>query len=442
MNIKSKLSTIAVLAALVGCSVTNTGNPAQETPDNSETPRGIELVRSSLERESKPSVSADDRDRFASDSRDFALDLYGQVSGNKGNVFISPYSVRIALAMVYAGAEGKTKSEMADALKFTLADSTLHRAFNATDLALAERPNEVEPTEKGDKNTGEVKLHLVNGAFLQKGMEFKKPFLDTLASNYGAGLFAADFKGNAERERLAINDWVEAQTATRIKDLLDPKAVSALTRFVLVNTVYFKGSWANPFMTEYTKDAAFHAPSGDVTVRMMSGGAEKYAEGDGYVAVELSYVAPALRMLIVLPDEGRFEEIEKGFDREFFDGVRAALGNQSVSLALPKFTFEFGVKLNDAMKALGIEQAFVLGDADFSGITGDKSLYVDGIIHKTFVAVDERGTEAAAATAVVGAAGSVPKPVTCDRPFLFVIYDEPTGQILFLGRLTDPTPSK
>src|SRR5690606_13824645 len=235
--------------------------------------------------------------------------------------------------------------------------------------------------------------------------------------------------------------WVEENTNQRIVDLLPPNSIDESVALVLVNTIYFKGSWLDEFDPANTRDEVFHAPGGDVTVAMMNGYAEQYTEGDGYQALELPYIAPAVRMLFILPQAGRFEEIESGLDRAFFDQVRAAVSRWSVTLKVPKFSFETSFGLTSALQAMGVQQLFQPGVADLSGIAGGPGdLYVSDTFHSTFVAVDEQGTEAAAATAVVTSGTSAPPPADffLDRPFLFAIVDDPTGQVLFVGRVMQP----
>jgi serpin B len=358
-------------------------------------------------------------------------------------VFVSPYSVRAALGMLYAGAEGETEDEMTSALRWQLSEPALHAAFNAADLELAGRKSEQRPGRDGEPSQGDLELRVANGAFGRKGVEFSGRFLDVLARHYGAGMFTADFATDPEPGRLAINAWVEEKTADRIQDLLPKGSVDRQTNLVLVNAIYFKASWQRSFLPSMTADGVFHDPRGDVTVPLMFGGADLYERGDGYQATELAYVAPAVRMLFVLPDEGRFAEIEAALDRNLFDKIRSDFDHYMVLLKLPKFRFESQHPLKTALQALGMKRAFEPGAADFSDIarTGEP-LYVDEVFHKTFIALDEQGTEAAASTAIVMQALSAPPRVdlVLDRPFLFVIYDEPTGQILFVGRLMHPAP--
>jgi len=427
--------TCAVLWALAACNATNTGNPGLDAP------RGIELVRSKLERESDPNVPDAEASQFGNDSRDFAFGLYRELRGSDENLFYSPYSVSAALGMTYGGARSETKTEMANALRFTLGDEALHRVFNATGLALTKRAEEQPKSSEGPAGGTGFELDVVNAAFLAKDMTFVDDYLDLLAVNYGAGLYRADF-GSPEQQRLAINDWVAERTRTRIQGLLPGGSITQYVVCVLVNAIYFKASWLEPFDPKLTETATFHSPAGDREVQMMNDRtALQYMRGEGYAALSLPYVSPSVRMLFILPDEGRFGDFEAGLDRARFDEATSALSEHDVRLKVPKFSFEFEVKLKDTMKALGMNLAFSNSGADFSGLAGRPGeIWVDGIYHKAFVALDEQGTEAAASTAVVFVAESA-KPQAdffLDRPFLFAIYDEPTGQILFIGRLLDP----
>jgi serpin B len=336
---------------------------------------------------------------------------------------------------------------MMSALHFDLPEPELHAAFNATDLALSGRPNELagdrgagsgEPKSTGDG----LQLNVVNGAFVRRGAELYHPYLDVLAQNYDTGMFVADFAADPDASRKSINDWVLEQTHDRIEELLPEGSITPDVLLVLVNAIYFKASWLTPFDAGRTVPATFHGKGGEVEVQMMHGFAERYAEGDGWQALALPYISPDVNMLFVLPADGRFDEIESGLDRAFVDRIRTTLSERSVDTQVPRFRFESEVKLGPVLQALGMKLAFAAGQADLSGIIGKPGdVFVDDVYHKAFVAVDEQGTEAAAATAIVTKTTSAPQPATfvADRPFLFLIYDDPTGQILFVGRLTDPS---
>lgn len=417
---------------VAACTVSNTGNP-----HNGSHPEGIELVRSQLERDTEPQINGDDGLQFASDQRALAFDLFRQLGADDANAFISPYSIATALAMTYAGSEAQTKAEMATALRFSLPESTLHAAFNSLDLALARRSSELAEMAKGDP----FQLETMNATFIERSEPVQSEFLDVLALNYDAGAFLADFVNQPERERTAINGWVSDQTKQRIEDLLPNSSITSNTRLVLVNTIYFKGSWLIKFDPKNTAEAVFHASTGDVSVKMMhSTVRRRYARGSDYQAVELPYVSPSVRMLVVLPDEGKLAAVQAKLQTGLFDEARAGQRESMVELSMPRFTFRSELKLKPSLEALGMSSAFG-SMADFSKIAGPPGyLFIDDVYHQAVVAVDEAGTEAAASTAVVFTTRSGVEYVTLtlDRPFLFFIYDEPTGQILFEGRLSQP----
>jgi serpin B len=420
-----------VLCGLLGaCSVTNTGNP--HVASNDSHPEGITLLRSELARDTTPQLSEDEQAQFGADQRKLTFALYAQLSKDNPNLFFSPYSIATALAMVYAGAKAETKQEMATALSFSLPEPTLHAAFNATALALAERESELEPGNAGDG----FELSINNANFAHSGLDVQPAFLDVLATHYDAGLFVADFSA-AERERMAINAWVSERTAKRVDEVLPPGSLDERTRMVLVNSIYFKGSWQHAFKPENTFDSPFHSPDGDKIVPMMSGKVSRYLRADGYQAAELQYISPKVRMLLILPDEGKLAEVEQRLTTGLFDEARSGLAEQNVYLRLPRFSFSNAYDLVPVFRALGMARAFK--DADFSGIAGAPGyLFIGGIYHQAFIGIDEKGSEAAAATAVVFTTRSVDPSFTFDRPFLFAIYDDPTGQILFAGKLSDP----
>lgn len=430
---RARVQQCVLLSIVSACTVTNTGNPNSEPG-----PEGLELLRSKLARDQTPDVSDADLARFSSDQRAFAFDLYGQVAAPGENVFFSPYSIATALAMTYAGAEGETKDEMTSALRFTLPEPALHAAFNALDLALEGRARELGPEDSGDG----FALRTLNASFVQRDYAFKEPFLDVLAAHYDSGLYLADFAAAPDRERQAINAWVYDRTEERIEELLPEMSIVGLTRAVLVNTIYFKGSWLHEFDPARTTPETFHASGGDTEVPMMHAMLEvRYAEGPSYQAVALPYLSRAVRMMVLLPAEGELEAVEAELKSGLFDTARAALSEYTVDLSLPRFSFRAETKLADALKELGMERAFTMGAADFSRIGGAPGeLYVDNVYHQAFVAVDEEGTEAAAATAVVinDESASPVATMRVDRPFLFFVYDDPTGQILFGGRLSEP----
>jgi serpin B len=340
--------------------------------------------------------------------------------------------------MTYAGARGETETQMADTLDFLLSQDDLHPAFNALALELASRGEGAQ----GKDDEG-FRLNIVNAIWGQKDYAFLNSFLDTLAVNYGAGLRLLDFINETEAARVTINDWVAEQTEGRIEDLIPQGALNAWTRLVLTNAIYFNAAWLNPFDEGGTYDGTFHRLDGSqVTVPMMRQTESfGYGEGDGYQAVALPYDGNELDMVILLPDSGQFEAFEAALSAETVAGIIDDISYQKVALTMPQFEFESEFSLKEALAALGMPIAFDDSQADFSGMAGNQELYISDVIHKAFVSVDEEGTEAAAATAVIIAASAAPAEpvtVTIDRPFIFLIRDIESGAILFVGRTMNP----
>jgi len=395
------------------------------------------VVHSDKPRTTSPQASQTDLKRLTEGNSDFAFELYQKLRVADGNLFFSPYSISQALAMTYAGARGETETQMADTLRFMLPQDSLHNTFNNLDIELSQRGDGAEgKDEKG------FRLNIVNAIWGQSGYDFLAEFLDTLAENYGAGLRTLDFAKETEESRITINDWVSDQTEGRIKDLIPQGAIDALTRLVLTNAIYFNAAWQFPFEEDATSDGAFHLLDGKkITVPMM-GQTESfgYAEGGNYQAVELPYDGQELSMVILLPTSGQFADFESSMNYEMAARIISDIKSQQVSLTMPKFEFESEFSLSKTLAAMGMPVAFSM-NADFSGMTGNRDLYIDDVLHKAFVSVDEAGTEAAAATAVMmrlTAMPGIPVVVTIDRPFIFLIRDIETGAILFIGRVSNP----
>jgi serpin B len=398
-----------------------------------------ELLKSDKKLITSPDVSTNEQALLVEGTSDFSFELYQALKGKEGNIFYSPYSISLALAMTYAGARGETAQQMADTLHFLLGQDKLHPAFNWLDAELASRGKDAQ----GKDGEG-FKLNIVNAIWGQKDYEFLPAFLDILAENYGAGLRILDFTTEAEKSRLAINKWVSDQTEGHIKDLIPPGVINELTRFVLTNAIYFNAAWEHPFDKKMTADGPFYLiDGGQVTVPMMEQ-AEffGYTEGEGYQAVELPYDGDELSMVILLPGSGKFEAFEEGLQAQQVYDIISDLQLTDVMLTMPKFEFDSEFSLNDILAGMGMPDAFSLYEADFSGMTGSADLFIWGVVHKAFVAVDEAGTEAAAATAVIEApsAGPPESPVqvTIDHPFIFLIRDIETGAIIFVGRILNP----
>jgi serpin B len=425
-----------LLSLMVSCVGTRTGNPG-----SIDGPEGADVAKSNLARATDPQLSAVDVKTFGADNRDFALALYKRLAQNSDNLFFSPYNISTALAMTYAGANADTASEMETALHFSLGQSKLHQAFNATAYALAAREMQlVDNVMSGDG----LKLSTDNQAWSRKGVHFLDSYLDLLAQNYAAGLFLLDFS-DPERARAVINRWVAQQTHERVPDVLPAHALGPNTPLVLTSVIYFKGSWLSPFAASLTDTADFHSVAGDSQVQMMHASASlDYAALEGFRMVKLPYLSKAVSLLAVLPPEGDLQQAAQRLDARLFDALVANLSSNEVHLGLPKWQFTASFKPKETLLELGMHAAFDPSAADFSKMTGSRGLFIQEIYHQAFVAVDEYGTEAAAATAVVfgdaGVSFPVEPPVELkfDRPFMFAIYDEPTGQILFMGQVTQP----
>ncbi len=396
-------------------------------------------LRSELERESSPSVGSSDLEALVAGNTAFALDLYHELSGKYDNLFYSPYSISLALAMTYGGARSDTELEMAETLHFNLTQAHLHPAFNALDLELESRG---EPIEMPDGEQEGFKINIANSIWGQVDYTFLEEYLDLLALNYGAGMRLVDYVAAAEQARQEINAWVSDETEGRIEDLIPEGAVDQMTRLVLANAIYFNAAWMHPFNEEATQDGAFYLlDGGRVTVPMMhQSESMRYAKGDGYQIVERAYVGGQMAMDIILPDQGEFEAIERAMDSEWLDAALAALDGRQVSLSMPRFEFESQIGLSQVLIAMGMPTAFGSG-ADFSAMDGGRNLFISDVLHKAFVSVDEEGTEAAAATAVIMSLTAIMDPpieVSVDRPFIFLIRDIQTGAVLFIGRVMNP----
>ncbi len=397
-----------------------------------------ELIQSEKQRVTSPDVNEADLAVLVNGNSAFAFDLYQVLRETSGNFFYSPYSISLALAMTYAGARGETAQQMADTLYFTLPHERMHPSFNSLDIELSQRGEGA----KGKDEEG-FRLNIANALWGQESYKFLSEFLDGLAENYGAGLRLLDFVNEPEESRITINNWVSDQTEGKIKDLIPQDVIDALTRLVLTNTIYFNAAWQYLFNENMTEDGPFYLlDGGKVTVPMMrqveSFG---YAKGDGYQAVELPYDGRELSMVILLPQTDQFDTFEGSLDAQRVDAIVKDLALRRVALMMPKFEFKSSFSLKETLAAMGMPVAFS-GGADFSGMTGNRDLFIADVIHEAFVSVDEAGTEAAAATAVVmtmTASPGAPVEVTVDHPFIFLIRDIKTGAILFFGRVVNPS---
>ena len=385
-----------------------------------------------------PSTAQPNVDSLARDNTAFALDIYRELASSPGNLILSPYSISSALAMTYAGARGETERQIARALCFSMGQDALHPAF----AALQARIDEVRQSD-------DLTLSIANSLWPQAGFKIRDGYTKTVKLNYGVSITPVDYKAQPEAARRAINSWTAERTGGRIQDLVPEGVIDGFTRLVLVNAVYFLGKWAEPFDFKTTKPAPFYpAPGESIETPMMTQVKDLlYADLDSLQALRLQYQGKSLSMLILLPRAPyTLEQLEGDISVSALESWESALGRPEVKVFLPKFkmTHEFG--LDKALNSLGMVDAFLPGKADFSGISGGRdTLFISAVLHKAFVEVDEKGTEAAAATAVPMTIGAVMNPVgpppvfRADHPFLFLIQHNRSGSILFIGRVADPT---
>ncbi len=383
-------------------------------------------------------LSADAR-AVAKDNNEFAFDLYGQLAKSDGNLFVSPYSISSALSMTYAGAKGKTAEEMASTLHLALPQNKLHAA--AGNLMKHFNTKLFDPPP--------YQLSVANALWGQKGFSFLPDFVRTTEVNYGAKLAELNFMASPDASRQTINAWVEKQTKDKIKKLIPPGAITVDTRLVLTNAIYFKSPWQNKFLEKDTKKEDFTLASGKKVKASMMAKLEKtrYVNTGALQAVTIPYQAHALEMIVLLPkDAAGLAQLEKGLTVAQLDQLLKKMKTHDVNLKLPKFKVTSEFQLKDTLSQMGMPTAFT-GNADFSGMTTQQKLFISAVIHKAFVDVNEAGTEAAAATAVIMMGGGVPQPAPkanfhADHPFLFLIRENATGSILFMGRVASPAEAQ
>jgi serpin B len=402
-------------------------------------------ARSSLSRDTSPSVSAADQQAFEQGNASFAFSMYGtlRAADPSSNLFFSPYSMSSALARTYAGAGGQTAAEIAKAMGFTLPPERLHPAFDWVDLQLASRAG---PTGPGTGESGTpFSLHVSNSLWGDRRLTFQQPFLDTLAVDYGSGVEVVDFAGAPDPSRQAINQWVSDQTVGKVPQLLPSGSIKPETLFVLVNAIYFQAGWASTFDASGTSPQTFTRADGttEQVPTMMQTSTFAYAEAPGWQAVELPYIGGQVAMEVVLPAEGAGAGFDAALTSAQFASMVGGMTPQDVRLSLPKVQVagaSFSIKT--ALQALGMQTAFTPA-ADFTPMTPGGAEISDAF-HQSFLSVDETGTEAAAATAVVGADATVALPpphivdMAVSRPFFLAIRDVPTGTILFAGKIQEP----
>ncbi|HUE40783.1 MAG TPA: serpin family protein [Chthoniobacterales bacterium] len=402
-------------------------------------------------------LRAADFDLAAKATNQLGVDLHRQLAHGDDNLCLSPYSIESALAMTFAGADGETRVEMAHVLHFPNDGDAIHTSFASLQRSLDEMSKKTAKIAEQSKKEGgpsePITLSIANRLFAQSGYDFRDPFRELVRKFYGAPFEALDFKKNPEAARAHINQWVADQTRDRIRDLIPPNGADATTRLVLANAIYLKAPWADEFSDFFTKPKPFHVRGGSaVDVPTMRGVKPYgYAKRIGFTAVTLPYSGSELQFLILIPDQvNGLHAIEARLTAEILKQCAKLDAKRDVDLEFPKFRFEPPtIQLVENLKSLGMKTAFdhPHGSVNFDKISPrkpDQYLAISSVFHKTFIGVDEKGTEAAAATAVAFEVASIaapkPKPVVvkADRPFLYAIQHVPSGACLFLGRVTDP----
>ncbi len=432
-----RLLSLAVLA--VGASQTLTA--CGETADG---PRRSDMTSAELEQVSSQVVRAPgslkDLPAAVASLHALGAGLYSRLAARDGNLALSPYSAGVALALAANGAVGPTQDEMLGVL-----DAADVESLNSGLNALTAYVDSLAGTRRReDGTTAELRLTTANTLFGQRSTAWEQDFLDTLAREYSAGMIGVDYVGDPEAARNAINRWTAERTADKIRELLAEGTVHPLTRLVLVNAVYLKAPWESVFEDFLTEPRPFTRVDGTVvTVPTMTNPvlATTVVTGDGWQAARLPYAGRALAMTVVLPDEGRLADVESQVGE---GGLPQMLGRgepAQLALSLPRWTFRTNAGLGEALEQLGMRLAFDPAAADLSAMTVEQQLFVEAVVQEVFIAVDEEGTEAAAATAVLAGTTSAPitEPFVVDRPFLFVIHDVEHGTPLFVGRVVDPS---
>ena len=396
-------------------------------------------------------------DLAAKATNGLAVDLHRQLAKGNDNLCVSPYSIESALAMTFAGADGDTRAEMARVLHFASDSSDVAPSFALLQHSLEEMTVKTAELVKKSKEFGgptePITLNIANRLFAQKDYDFRQDFLSLVKQDYGAAFEPIDFTANPAAAAQHINKWVADQTRDKIRDLIPENALNKLTRLVLANALYLKAAWADAFSAKATQPESFHVRGGaPINAPMMRKTARfGYAKRQGFSAISVPYVGDDLQFLVLLPDEvNGLHAVESTLSAEILAEC-AKLQAQDIDLHLPKFKLEPPtIALAETLQELGMKSAFDIpqGSANFDKMAPRKPndyLYISNVFHKTFIAVDEKGTEAAAATAVVmmrATAIARPKPppieVKVDRPFIYAIQHVPSGLCLFLGRVTDP----
>ena len=373
-------------------------------------------------------------DNVVNANNQFALDLYSKYKSKEGNIFFSPYSISTALAMTYEGAKRETAQEMQSVFHFSEDNNTRRGGY-------ADLYSEINKKDK------KYKLHTANALWAEKDFHFSNDYFNVVEQYYNGKVTNLNFKQEAEKSRKTINNWIEDQTNNKIKDLIPTGVIDGLTRLVLTNAIYFKGEWVEQFNKDDTKSKDFKiTPDNIIKVPLMRRTDDKaifnYIDDSNLQILEMPYSGEDLSMLVLLPKNNNLKALEDSLSVEKLSKWKEDLKEQRVNIYIPKFKFETKYFMTETLKEMGMPIAFS-PSADFSGMTGEKNLFISDVIHQAFVDVNEEGTEAAAATAVVMKLTASPNaPIIptfrADHPFIFIIQQNNTGNILFMGKVVDP----
>jgi len=361
----------------------------------------------------------------------FAFDLYKKISLKPENMFYSPFSISAAMGMAYTGSKGNTETQIAHVMHF----ASNNAAFPASYQAYLKTINAL--------NKDEINIYTANSFWAQADFKFKKEFVGIIRDYFSGEITNVDFVKEAEKCRVDINKWVEGKTNNKIENLIQPGLIDNLTRLVLVNAIYFKAPWEMPFDTKATKKMDFNTSAANVvSADFMTGENNyKYYTEDKFSAIEIPYAKGSLSMIVILPADNDLAGLQKSMDNALYQKIVSGLTQKKVRLILPKFKATSEFELSDVLKEMGMPEAFS-DKADFSGMTGRKDLKISKVVHKAFIDVNESGTEAAAATAVIIRIKAMPVNAIefkADHPFMFVIRENTNGSILFAGNIYDPT---
>lgn len=411
--IKKLISFFLFLMILSGCANGGGASSTTKADDSKSTPEGVNKIINS--------------------NNQFAFDLYLKLKDvpeyNESNIFFSPYSISVALGMTYEGAKGETAEEIQSVFYFPEDENIRKPSF-------AKIYNQINKVDK------KYELHTANALWAQKDYKFLEEYINTIEKYYVGKVTNVDFINATEDARVTINKWVEEQTNNKIKNLIPAGVLNTLTRLVLTNAIYFKGLWIKQFDKEETREEDFKvSPEKTVKVDMMSIAGEEfnYYETEELQILEMLYEGEELSMLILLPKEDNLKSVEESLSVEKLSELRNMLVEQQVDIYIPKFKFETKYFMVKTLEEMGMPTAFSM-DADFSGMDGTTDLFIANVIHQAFVDVNEEGTEAAAATGVImELKAAMPTVFRADHPFIFAIQERGTGNILFLGRVVDPT---